>query len=154
MYAPSAAGQGNKCPATQAGAFAFLATHLGAAVGAAYSISNRAPGAFRHRRPFSSGSRRRDRHMRGSANCSSAHRLDQRSVRAFAPTGRLVLGTMLTTKNRLWQLQTALPLNILAVWPHRDSCRIHLAVCDNTDETMSCYRYMCYSHGGRCPPGV
>ncbi len=47
------------------------------------------------------------------------------------------LGLCVTTKNRLWQLKTALPLNILGVWPHRAFCRIHLAVCDDTEETMS-----------------
>ena len=40
------------------------------------------------------------------------------------------------TKNRLWQLQHALPPNLLHCWPHREWVRIHIVDCDSTDGTL------------------
>ena len=40
------------------------------------------------------------------------------------------------TKNRLWQLRHALPLNLLHCWPHRNWVRIHVVDCDSTDGTL------------------
>ena len=46
------------------------------------------------------------------------------------------VGLCVTTKNRLWQLRRALPLNLLHAWPHRSWVKIHLVVCDCTDNTL------------------
>ena len=46
------------------------------------------------------------------------------------------VGLCITTKNRLWQLRRALPLNLIHAWPHRDWVKVHLVVCDCTDGTM------------------
>ncbi len=67
------------------------------------------------------------------------------SVTRPTPQADWSLGLCMTTPNRLWQLRTALPLNILAMWPHRDYCRIHIAVCDSADETLAWITSSCYS---------
>ena len=47
-------------------------------------------------------------------------------------SARLV-GLCITTKNWLWQLCRALPLNLLYARPRRDWVKVHLVVCDCTD---------------------
>eukprot|EP00445_Apocalathium_hangoei_P029022 CAMPEP_0203924996 /NCGR_PEP_ID=MMETSP0359-20131031/64701_1 /ASSEMBLY_ACC=CAM_ASM_000338 /TAXON_ID=268821 /ORGANISM="Scrippsiella Hangoei, Strain SHTV-5" /LENGTH=484 /DNA_ID=CAMNT_0050853331 /DNA_START=89 /DNA_END=1543 /DNA_ORIENTATION=+ len=42
----------------------------------------------------------------------------------------------ITTKNRLWQLRRALPLNLLHCWPHRRWTTIHIVDFGSTDETL------------------
>ena len=42
----------------------------------------------------------------------------------------------LTTKNRLWQLQRALPLTLLHAWPHRAWVCVHLVICDCAEGAM------------------
>jgi len=45
----------------------------------------------------------------------------------------LTVGLCMATKNRLWQLQLALPLNILRAWPHRRWVRFHVVVFGDDD---------------------
>ena len=51
-------------------------------------------------------------------------------------TGRTV-ALCIATKNRLWQLRRALPLNLLHAWPHRRWVTVHLVVCDSADDTLN-----------------
>ena len=73
-------------------------------------------------------------------------------------SARLV-GFCITTKNRLWQLCRALPLNLLHASPQRDWVKVHLVVCDcinrlgkdgALDWVMKNYR----SHQCRSPASV
>lgn len=47
------------------------------------------------------------------------------------------VGLCITMKNRLWQVQRALPLNILHCWLHRRWVTIHLVDCDGDDGALS-----------------
>lgn len=42
----------------------------------------------------------------------------------------------IATKNRLWQLHRALPLNLLHSWPHQSWAKIHIVDLDSTDGTL------------------
>ena len=52
-----------------------------------------------------------------------------------SPDGKTVACCM-ATKNRLWQLQRALPLNLLHAWPHRNWTKVHLVVCDCNERSL------------------
>ena len=54
-------------------------------------------------------------------------RMASGEVTASAQTVALCMAS----KNRLWQLERALPLNLLHAWPHRNWVTIHLVVCDD-----------------------
>ena len=49
----------------------------------------------------------------------------------------------IATKNRLWQLCRALPLNLMHAWPHRDWVRVHLVICDCEDKALDWVEYHC-----------
>jgi len=49
---------------------------------------------------------------------------------------RLTVGLCVATKNRLWQLRRALPLNLIHGWPHRDWAKIHVVDFGSTDGTL------------------
>jgi hypothetical protein len=49
----------------------------------------------------------------------------------------------IATKNRLWQLSRALPLNLMHAWPHREWVRIHLVICDCEDKALEWVEHHC-----------
>lgn len=57
----------------------------------------------------------------------------------FHDRSKTVSGTVAlctATKNRLWQLKNALPLNLIHCWPYRQRVKIYVVDFDSTDGTM------------------
>lgn len=48
----------------------------------------------------------------------------------------LTIALCIATKNRLWQLRRALPLNLIHTWPYRRWARIHVVDLGSTDGTL------------------
>jgi len=53
------------------------------------------------------------------------------------------VGLCTATKNRLWQLQRALPLNLLQTWPNRGHAKIHVVDCSSDDDTLEWLKTHC-----------
>ena len=62
------------------------------------------------------------------------------SLAALTPStttsSRRTVGLCMTRKNRLWQVERALPLNILHCWPHRRWVTIHLVDFGSSDDSL------------------
>jgi len=59
------------------------------------------------------------------------------------PPPRLTVGMCVATKNRLWQVRRALPLNLIHGWPHRDWAKIHIVDFGSTDGTLEFLLHRC-----------
>jgi len=57
-------------------------------------------------------------------------------LRARKTSSAKTVGLCIPCKNRLWQLQEALPLNLVHCWPHRDWTTIHVVDFDSNDDTL------------------
>ena len=55
----------------------------------------------------------------------------------------LTVALCTATKNRLWQLQRALPLNLFHAWPHRNWTTVYLVDCGSTDGTLEWVKDKC-----------
>ena len=53
------------------------------------------------------------------------------------------VGLCTATKNQLWQLQRALPLNLLQTWPNRGHAKIHVVDCSSDDDTLEWLKTHC-----------
>lgn len=53
-----------------------------------------------------------------------------------ATASNFTVGLCMSTRDRLWQLKRALPINLLLNWPHRKWSKIHVVDCGSTDETL------------------
>jgi hypothetical protein len=60
-------------------------------------------------------------------------------------TSELTVGLCMSTRDRLWQLQRALPFNILQTWPHRNWCHIYVVDCGGADGTLEWMKTNCRS---------
>jgi len=57
----------------------------------------------------------------------------------------LTVALCITTKNRLWQLRRALPLNLMHNWRHQKWCKVYLVDFGSTDGTFSWVMSNCRS---------
>ena len=55
----------------------------------------------------------------------------------------LTVALCTATKNRLWQLERALPLNLFHAWPHRNWTTVYLVDCGSTDGTLEWVKDKC-----------
>lgn len=56
---------------------------------------------------------------------------------------KLKVGLCMATRDRLWQLKRALPVNLLQNWPHRHWCHLHVVDCASTDGTLQWLKETC-----------